>query len=87
MATQLNAACLLAHHAARLRTAGKPCLSEAKLYTSEMAERVCSSAIQVHSGYGYLEGYAVERHYRDARIMQLYEGTSEIQRMVMARQV
>lgn len=90
MATQLNAACLLVHHAARLRTAGKPCLSEApqaKLYASEMAERVCSSAIQVHGGYGYLEGYAVERHYRDARITQLYEGTSEVQRMVMARQV
>jgi alkylation response protein AidB-like acyl-CoA dehydrogenase len=88
MATRINAARLLIHHAARLRTAGKPCLSEAsqaKLFASEVAEWVCSKAIQIHGGYGYLEDYAVERHYRDARITQIYEGTSEIQRMVIAR--
>jgi alkylation response protein AidB-like acyl-CoA dehydrogenase len=67
-----------------------PCLSEAsqaKLFASEMAERVCSQAIQSHGGYGYLEDYPVERHYRDARITQIYEGTSEVQRMVIARQL
>jgi alkylation response protein AidB-like acyl-CoA dehydrogenase len=88
MATRINAARLLIHHAARLRTAGKPCLSEAsqaKLFASEVAEWVCSKAIQIHGGYGYLEDYAVERHYRDARITQIYEGTSEVQRMVIAR--
>ncbi|MEI5997508.1 acyl-CoA dehydrogenase [Paraburkholderia bengalensis] len=90
MATRLNAARLLVHHAARLRSAGRPCLSEAsqaKLYASEVAEQVCSKAIQIHGGYGYLEDYAVERHYRDARITQIYEGTSEVQRMVIARHV
>ncbi|WP_042302908.1 acyl-CoA dehydrogenase family protein [Paraburkholderia kururiensis] len=90
MATRLNAARLLVHHAARLRTAGKPCLSEAsqaKLYASELAEEVCSKALQIHGGYGYLADYPVERHYRDARITQIYEGTSEVQRMVIARHV
>jgi alkylation response protein AidB-like acyl-CoA dehydrogenase len=90
MTTQLNAARLLVHHAARLRSAGKPCLSEAsqaKLYASEVAEKICSNAIQIHGGYGYLEDYPVERHYRDARITQIYEGTSEVQRMVIARSV
>ena len=90
MHTRINAARLLILHAARLRTEGVPCLSEAsqaKLFASEMAERVCSMAIQVHGGYGYLEDYAVERHYRDARITQIYEGTSEIQRMLIARKL
>lgn len=90
MATKLNAARLLVHHAARLRSEGKPCLSEAsqaKLYSSEVAEEICSKAIQIHGGYGYLQDYAVERHYRDARITQIYEGTSEVQRMVIARHV
>jgi len=88
MLTRLNAARLLVHHAARLRGAGLPCTSEAsqaKLFASEMAEWVCSSAIQVHGGYGYLEDHAVERHYRDARVTQIYEGSSEIQRTVIAR--
>ncbi len=88
METSINAARMLTHHAARMRGAGLPCLSEAcqaKLYASEMAERVCSKAIQIHGGYGYLEDYNVERHYRDARITQIYEGTSEIQRLVIAR--
>jgi alkylation response protein AidB-like acyl-CoA dehydrogenase len=90
MQTNLNAARLLVLHAARMRTEGLPCLSEAsqaKLFASEMAERVCSQAIQIHGGYGYLEDYPVERHYRDARITQIYEGTSEVQRMVIARQL
>jgi alkylation response protein AidB-like acyl-CoA dehydrogenase len=90
MATRINAGRFLVHHAARLRTLGKPCLSEAsqaKLYASEMAEEVCSHALQIHGGYGYLSDYAVERHYRDARITQIYEGTSEVQRMVNARQL
>ena len=88
MHTRVNAARLLTLHAAQLRTEGRPCLSEAsqaKLFASETAEWVCSKALQIHGGYGYLEDYPVERHYRDARITQIYEGTSEIQRMVIAR--
>ena len=88
MQTRLNAAHLLVMHAARLRAENLPCLSEAsqaKLYASEAAEWICSKAIQVHGGYGYVEDYPVERHYRDARITQIYEGTSEIQRLVIAR--
>ena len=88
MHTRINASRLLIHHAARMRTEGVPCLSEAsqaKLYASELAEWVCSKAIQIHGGYGYLQDYPVERHYRDARITQIYEGTSEIQRMLIAR--
>jgi alkylation response protein AidB-like acyl-CoA dehydrogenase len=88
MEISINSARMLTHHAARLRGAGESCLSEAcqaKLYASEMAERVCSQAIQIHGGYGYLADYAVERYYRDARITQIYEGTSEIQRLVIAR--
>jgi alkylation response protein AidB-like acyl-CoA dehydrogenase len=90
MHTQINASRLLILHAARLRTAGHPCLSEAsqaKLFASEMAERVCSDAIQIHGGYGYLEDYPVERYYRDARITQIYEGSSEIQRLLIAREL
>jgi alkylation response protein AidB-like acyl-CoA dehydrogenase len=88
MHTRINAARMLIHHAARMRTEGIPCLSEAsqaKLYASELAEWVCTKAIQIHGGYGYLADYPVERHYRDARITQIYEGTSEIQRLVIAR--
>ncbi|HEX5130551.1 MAG TPA: acyl-CoA dehydrogenase family protein [Usitatibacter sp.] len=88
MHTRLNAARLMVHHAARLRSAGIPCLSEAsqaKLFASEAAEWIASKAIQVHGGYGYLRDYPVERHYRDARITQIYEGTSEIQRLLIAR--
>ncbi len=90
MQTSINAARLLTHQAARLRSQGISCLTEAcqaKLYASEMAEQVCSKAIQIHGGYGYLEDYSVERHYRDARITQIYEGTSEIQRLVIAREL
>ncbi|MDX1369574.1 acyl-CoA dehydrogenase family protein [Pseudomonas sp.] len=90
MHTQLNATRLLILHAARLKSAGHPCLSEAsqaKLFASEMAERVCSKAVQIHGGYGYLEDYPVERYYRDARITQIYEGSSEIQRLLIAREL
>jgi alkylation response protein AidB-like acyl-CoA dehydrogenase len=88
MHTRINAARLLVLHAARMRGEGLPCLSEAsqaKLFASELAEWVCSKAIQIHGGYGYIEDFPVERHYRDARITQIYEGTSEIQRMLIAR--
>jgi len=90
MHTQINAARLLTLHAARLRSAGQPCLSEAsqaKLFASEMAERVCSKALQVHGGYGYLEDFPVQRYYRDARVTQIYEGASEIQRLLIAREL
>ncbi len=88
MATQIEAARQLVFHAAQLRESGLPCLSEAsmaKLFASEMAERVCSDAIQIHGGYGYIADYPVERIYRDVRICQIYEGTSDVQRMVIAR--
>ncbi len=90
MHTRINAARLMIIHAAKMRDAGLLCLSEAsqaKLYASELAEWVCSKAIQIHGGYGYLEDYPVERYYRDARITQIYEGTSEIQRMLIAREL
>ncbi|QFQ88967.1 acyl-CoA dehydrogenase [Paracoccus kondratievae] len=88
MATQIEAARLMVLRAAKLREAGKPCLTEAsmaKLFASEMAEKVCSAAIQIHGGYGYLSDYPVERIYRDVRVTQIYEGTSEVQRLVIAR--
>ena len=88
MQTQINAARLLILQAASMKERGLPCLSEAsqaKLFASEMSEAVCSKAIQIYGGYGYLEDYPVERYYRDARITQIYEGTSEIQRLVIAR--
>src|SRR5690606_12027171 len=90
MHARLNAARLLILHAARLRTEGIPCLSEAsqaKLFASEMAEDVCSKAVQIHGGCGDLEDYPVERLYRDARITQIYECTSEIQRLLIAREL
>ncbi|HTN50551.1 MAG TPA: acyl-CoA dehydrogenase family protein [Burkholderiaceae bacterium] len=90
MATQLEAARQLIHHAARLKDAGQPCLKQAamaKLFASEMAERVCSDAIQIHGGYGYVSDFPVERIYRDVRVCQIYEGTSDIQRILIARQL
>src|SRR5690606_1462952 len=84
MAMRIEAARQLVHHAAALKDAGRPCLTEAamaKLYASEMAERVCSDAIQIHGGYGYVSDFPVERIYRDARVCQIYEGTSDIQKM------
>lgn len=88
MATQIEAARQLTLHAAALKDADEPCLSEAsmaKLFASEMAERVCSEAIQIHGGYGYLQDFPVERYYRDVRACQIYEGTSEVQKMVISR--
>ena len=90
MATQIEVARQMVLHAASLRDAGERCLKEAsmaKLFASEMAERVCSDAIQIHGGYGYLADFPVERIYRDVRITQLYEGTSDIQRLVIAREI
>ena len=88
MATQIEAARQLIWHAAALKDAGRPCLKEAamaKLFASEMAERVCSDAIQVHGGYGYLADFPVERIYRDVRVCQIYEGTSEVQKILIGR--
>ena len=88
MATQIEAARALTLTAAALRDAGQPCLKEAsmaKLFASEMAEKVCSDALQIHGGYGYLADFPVERIYRDVRITQIYEGTSDIQRLVIGR--
>ncbi len=90
MATRIEAAHQMVLHAATLRQAGLPCLTEAsmaKLFASEMAEQVCSSAIQIHGGYGYLTDFPVERIYRDVRVCQIYEGTSDVQRMVIARNI
>ncbi len=88
MQVKVNAARLMWLNAARCRDAGEPAVAEAsqaKLFASEVAEWVCSKAIQVHGGYGYMADFPVERMYRDARLTQIYEGTSEIQRMVIAR--
>ncbi len=90
MATQIEAARQLVFHAASLKDAGQPCLKEAsmaKLFASTMAERVCSDAIQIHGGYGYVSDFPVERIYRDVRVSQIYEGASDIQRLVIAREV
>ena len=78
----------MVHRAANLREQDLPCLTEAsmaKLFASEMAERVCSDAIQIHGGYGYLADFPVERIARDVRVCQIYEGTSDIQRLVISR--
>lgn len=90
MATRIEAAHQLVLNAARLKDAGQPCLKEAsmaKLFASEMAERVCSDAIQIHGGYGYLADFPVERIYRDVRVCQIYEGTSDVQRLVISRAI
>jgi hypothetical protein len=88
MAMQIEAARQLIHHAAGLKDAGEPCLKEAamaKLFASEMAERVCSDAIQIHGGYGYVTDFPVERIWRDVRVCKIYEGANDIQRMVIGR--
>ena len=90
MATEIQAARLLIHQAAKLRDAGVPCIKEAsmaKLYASEMAERVCSDAIQTFGGYGYLNDFPVERYWRDMRVCKIYEGTSDVQRIVISRAI
>jgi alkylation response protein AidB-like acyl-CoA dehydrogenase len=88
MATRIEAARQMIWHAASMKDAGLPCLKEAamaKLFATEMAERVCSDAIQVHGGYGYVSDFPVERIYRDVRVCQIYEGTSDIQKILIAR--
>ncbi len=90
MATRIDVARQMVWHAASLRDAGRPCLKEAsmaKLFASEMAEAVCSDAIQIHGGYGYLNDFPVERIYRDVRVCQIYEGASDIQRMLIGRTI
>ncbi|MBM3489602.1 MAG: acyl-CoA dehydrogenase [Alphaproteobacteria bacterium] len=90
MATEIAVARQLALQAAALKDAGLPCLmeaSQAKLIATEMAERVCSAAIQIHGGYGYLRDFPVERLWRDVRVCQIYEGTSDIQKLVIAREL
>ena len=88
MATEVEVARQMIWHAAALRDAGRPCLKEAamaKLFASEMAERVCSDAIQVFGGYGYVTDFPVERIWRDVRVCQIYEGTSDIQKILIGR--
>ncbi len=88
MATKIEVARQMVWHAAALRDAGMPCLTEAsmaKLFASEMAEQVATDAIQIHGGYGYVTDFPVERIYRDVRVCQIYEGTSDIQRLVIGR--
>jgi butyryl-CoA dehydrogenase len=90
MATEIAAARGLVLDAAERRDHREPCLKQAamaKLFASEMAERVCSAAIQIHGGYGYLADFPVERIYRDVRVCQIYEGTSDIQRLLIAREI
>jgi alkylation response protein AidB-like acyl-CoA dehydrogenase len=89
-ATEIEAARLLVYRAAWLKQQGKPftvAASQAKLFATEMAERVARNAIQIHGGYGYSAEYPVERIYRDTRLMTIGEGTSEIQRLVIARNI
>ena len=88
MATQIEAARQLVWHAAAVKDAGEPALKQAsmaKLFASEMAERVCSAALQTLGGYGYLSDFPIERIYRDVRVTQIYEGTSDIQKLVISR--
>ncbi|MEW5993568.1 MAG: acyl-CoA dehydrogenase family protein [Candidatus Zixiibacteriota bacterium] len=88
MATRIDAGRLLGYRAALLKDQGKPCHREssmAKLFCSQMANYVCNEAVQIHGGYGYMKEYAVERYFRDARVTEIYEGTSEAQRMVISR--
>src|SRR5262249_25500029 len=88
MATRLDAARLLTHRASWLKEHARPFSREAsmaKLFASEAAGRICDAAVQLHGGYGYTRDYPVERYLRDARVQRIYEGTSEIQRIVIAR--
>ena len=90
MSTEIDAARLLVYRAAWLKATGAPHTEEgakAKLFASEMARRQTAEAIQILGGYGYTKEFPVERYYRDAKITEIYEGTSEIQRLVIARQI
>jgi butyryl-CoA dehydrogenase len=90
MATEINAARLLVYHAAILKDKGKKFSKEAamaKLYATEMSHRVVHKALQIHGGYGYMKDYPIERYYRDQRITEIYEGTNEMQRLVITMQM
>jgi alkylation response protein AidB-like acyl-CoA dehydrogenase len=90
MATEIKAARLLALHAATLKDAGVPYATAsamAKTFAAEMSERACSIALQIFGGYGYMKDYPIEKLYRDARVFQIYEGTSEIQRLLIGRAI
>ncbi len=90
MVTQIDAARLLVYRAAHLKSTGKKCnieASMAKLFSSEVANRVVNEAVQIHGGYGYMKEYAVEMYFRDARVTEIYEGTSEAQRIVISREL
>jgi hypothetical protein len=90
MATEIEVARQMCHHVARLKVAGVRCVKEAsmaKLYASQMSERVCSAAIQVHGGYGYVNDFPVEKYYRDARVFQIYDGTNEVQKILISREL
>ena len=90
MATEIEVARQMCHHVARLKSAGLRCVKEAsmaKLYASQMSERVCSAAIQVHGGYGYVNDFPVEKYYRDARVFQIYDGTNEVQKILISREL
>lgn len=90
MATQVEVARSMCHHAARLKQARTRCIKEAsmaKLFASQMAEKVCSAAIQIHGGYGFIQEFPVEKYYRDARVFQIYDGTSEVQKILISREL
>ena len=90
MATDIEVARQMCHHTASLKQSGVRCIKQAsisKLFASQMSERVCSKAIQIHGGYGFVNGYAVEKYYRDARVFQLYDGTNEVQKILISREL
>jgi butyryl-CoA dehydrogenase len=90
MATQIEVARSMCHHAARLKQERVRCIKEAsmaKLFASTMAEKVCSAAIQIHGGYGFINDYRVEKYYRDARVFQIYDGTNEVQKILISREL
>ena len=90
MATQIEVARQMCHHVARLKSAGVRCVKEAsmaKLFAAEMSEKVCSAAIQIHGGYGYVSDFPVEKYYRDARVFQIYDGTNEVQKILISREL
>lgn len=90
MSTQIEVARAMCHRTARLKQSGQRCVKESsisKLFASTMAESVCSAAVQIHGGYGVIQGYPVEKYYRDARVFQIYDGTSEIQKILISREL
>jgi butyryl-CoA dehydrogenase len=90
MATEIEVARQMYLHAAALKEQPVRCIKEAsmsKLFASQMCERVCSAAIQIHGGYGFINDYPVEKFYRDARVFQIYDGTNEVQKMLISREL